>query len=811
MASPAPLPSPRPAPLTEPEQVAVDDAAVRATFTATETQADGRLAAVSHLRLAGLYCVACATTVEAALLAEPGVGAATVSYAGRRATVRWDPERTSPSRLIACVARAGYGATPDMAEPMRTMRQSEQRRSLWRVFVAAFCAMQVMMYVIPLYVAGPGTIDADLRRLLEWAAWLLSIPVLAFAAGPFFGEAWRGLRRAEIRMELPVAIGIGTAFVASSGAVFDPGGIFGSAAYFDSLTMLVCFLLVARILAQRAHDRVAAALEDAIDRLPAAVRRVGADGRTTLVALPALAVGDRVRVHAGEAFPADGPLVDGSTSADEALLSGESAPVAKAVGDLALAGSLNLDAPVTQRVDRIGADTRHEGIVALLRDVAAQRPRLLQSADRLAGPFLGAVLVLALASGVAWAWLDPGRAVSVAVAVLIVTCPCALSLAAPSALLAAAGALARRGILTSRIDAIEALAAVDTVCFDKTGTLTDDRLRLERTVAMPCGRAPAESAALLRQAASLAASSNHPAARALADADPAARDDPAAAWRQIREVPGCGIEATDRAGARHRLGAAAWAVEGAALPAAAASAASRTWLACEGRPLACFELGESMRADAAPTVALLRDAGLDIELLSGDGAARVSEVADRLGIGRARGALLPEMKLAAIAAMQGAGRRVAMVGDGLNDAPVMARADVSFAMAGGSAVTRARADFILLSGRLGDIAVARGVARRAVRVVRQSLGWALAYNAVCVPLAVLGAFPPWAAGLGMGASSLLVVLNALRIDRRPLHRRDAGAEGAAPPGPAAAIAAVATVNAGAEQLGARCRPAVETR
>jgi Cu2+-exporting ATPase len=749
------------------------------------TGATGQPEAISHFRLTGLFCVACAGAIETALLGEPGVTAARVSYAGQRATVNWNPQHTSPSRLVERVVAAGYGAAPDVGEQARSLRLREGRKMLWRVFVALFCATQVMMYTTPLYIAEPGAIGADLQRLLQWASWLLSIPVLAFAAGPFFSDAWHGLREHRIRMELPVALGIGTAFVAGSAALFDTQGVFGSELYFDSLTMFVSLLLVARWFAQRAHDRVASALEDALHRLPAAVRRVDASGRATLVPLHEIVVGDTLRVLAGEAFPADGPVVEGTTSADEALLTGESSPVPKSPGSVALAGSLNLTAPVSQRVERLGADTRHDGIVALLRGAAGERPRLVRATDRLAGPFLIAVLLLALGAAAFWASSDPAHAVRVAVAVLIVTCPCALSLAAPSALLTTAGALARRGILVARLDAIETLAALDTVCFDKTGTLTEDRLHLQRVVACPAAsRRGLEAQTLLGMAASMAFSSTHPAARAIAAAHQAGGDESAgAAWQRIVEVPGGGVEARDAAGRCYRLGARQW-VES-VVPAPPAGGAAGTGLSVDGELLAVFELGEVLRRDAAATVQALHGAGLAIEILSGDTAQRVRAVAERLGIAAARGGLRPEHKLAALAEMQRRGRRVGMVGDGLNDAPVIACADVSFAMAGGSALTRSRADFIVLSGRLGDVAEARATAQRAMRIIRQSLGWALVYNAVCVPLAVAGQLAPWAAAVGMGASSLFVVMNAIRIDRRPRAGREAR-----PEDPDPAVAAV---------------------
>jgi Cu2+-exporting ATPase len=716
----------------------------------------------THLRLAGLYCAACAGPIETALRAEPGVISADVSYAAQRATVQWRRGATQPARLIAAVVRAGYGATPDLAEPSRARREREQRAALWRLFVAAFCMMQVMMYAAPAYVAAPGDITPDMLRLLQWASWLLSVPVLLFSAAPIFREAAAGLRRRQVRMDLPVAIGLAVTFVVSSGATFAPGGAFGREVYFDSLTMFVCFLLAGRWLTLRAQHRVAAALEDACARLPAEARRIETDGRVALVPLDALQVGDALRVLAGEAFVADGPLLDGRTQIDEALLTGESRPVERGPGEGVVAGSLNLGGPVTMRVDRLGADTRFEGIVALMRSALTQRPAVVQAADRLAVPFLWGVLLLAALAAAAWSVIDPSRAVWVAVSVLIVTCPCALSLAAPSALLAAAGALARRGVLVRRLDALEALAGIDTLIFDKTGTLTQQPMRLQVVHRLPAAvRAGLDDAALLRLAGALAAQSAHPLAQALArDAGPS----DGAAWAEVVEHAGQGVQGTGPEGRVARLGARRWVDP--ETPALASGGGLEVWFGDGRGALACFGFDEVLKPDAVATLAALRGDGLRLALLSGDTAGRVQAVGARLHIDDVQGGVTPEAKLARLAALQAAGRRVGMVGDGLNDAPVIARADASFAFAQGAAITQSGADFVLLSGRVADVALARTVAKRALRVLRQNLAWALAYNLVCVPLALLGWFPPWAAGLGMATSSLFVVLNALRIGAR---------------------------------------------
>jgi Cu2+-exporting ATPase len=750
-----------------------DDPDLASGFTTWEQAPDGRRVGRAHLRLAGLWCAGCAGTVERALGAEPGVLESSASYAAQRASVVWDPAQTRLSLLLAAIRRAGYEAVPDAAAPARALRKAEERTMLWRLFIAVFAMMQVMMYQAPLYLAAPGTLSPDLRTLLLWAAWLISIPVVVFSAAPMFRDAWQGLRRRRIGMDLPVSIGIALTFVVSSGATFAPGGVFGVEPYFDSLTMFVAFLLGGRFLALKMRNRVAASLEGALARLPSLVRRLDDDGTTRLIAIHRLQRGDRVRVLAGEAFPADGVLLEGETDADEALLTGESRPVAKRTGDEAIAGSINLRGAVVQRADRVGADTRYEGIVALMRTAMTDRPPLLRAADRVAGPFLWGVLALAAAAAVAWSFIDPSRAVWVAVSVLIVTCPCALSLAAPSALLAAAGALVRRGVLVQRFEALEALASLDTICFDKTGTLTAPGPGAIVVTLQPAAvRAGIDEAHAHALAAALGAASTHPLSAALAAQAPPTSVP--LALVDIEERPGLGVEAVASDGRRYRLGAHAW-ITGTATCAACTAAddgGPEAWLGGPDGALARFRFCEVLRDDARSSVEQLRDAGLAIELLSGDASARVAAVARELGVARSRGDASPADKLAAVAALQAGGHRVAMVGDGLNDAPVMARADVSFAIGEGPALTRSHADFVLLSGSLADVAAARVIARRAMKVVRQNLAWAVAYNAVCVPIALLGWFPPWAAGLGMATSSLVVVLNALRIDRgaraRPL-------------------------------------------
>jgi P-type Cu2+ transporter len=644
---------------------------------------------------------------------------------------------SSGSSAVLIAPQCASCAVPTEAPSRRT----EERLVLWRLFVATFCAMQVMMLATPSYVADAGTLSADLEQLLNRSAWMLTLPVLLFSSAPFFASAWRGLRARRLRMDVPVALGIAIAFVASSGAAFDPGGLFGREVYFDSLTMFVSFLLAGRWLEARARHRAIETVERLAFGAPTTAWRLREDGRSEAVAIDALVVGDRVRVPVGEAFPADGCIEQGETSADESLLTGESRPVTKAAGDSAVGGSLNLTAPVVMRALRIGADTRAAQIAALMRTALTRRPEAMRVADRIAAPFLAAVLMLALGAAAWWWPVDPSRALWVAVSVLVVTCPCALSLATPSALLAATSGLAKRGVLLRRIEAIETLARVQHVMLDKTGTVTE---------AQPVLR---DAPPLADLAASLAAWSTHPLSRALVAARPNA---PAVAWRDVRELPGCGLEATDRQGRRFRLGSAAWV--GAAAPCELAFGAA-------GEPPTVFAFDESLRADAVTAVHALHEQGIAVTLLSGDVQPRVARLAERLGLQHAIDSATPECKLAVLREAQSRGEVVAMVGDGVNDAPVLAQADVSFAMPQGAQIARTTADAVLLSGRLGDVVQAMHLARRTVRVMRQNLAWAALYNAACVPLAISGQLPPWAAGLGMAASSLVVVLNALRLSR----------------------------------------------
>lgn len=728
--------------------------------------ADGECEAA--LILEGITCAACVWLIERRLAAEPGVSTVSANYVTRRACVRWRPAETRLARVLAAIADIGYRAHPYSAESAERGASRERREALKRLAVAGLGMMQVMMYAVPAYLADAGDMTPDIASLMRWASLLLTVPVIGYSAAPFFLGAMRDLRRRRLGMDVPVALGLGAAFVASVGATMRNQG----EVYFDSVTMFVFLLLTGRYLELLARQRALRGIEALARAVPATALRLPDWPERTMVSVPvaSLAVGDRVLVQPGAVVPADGVLVEGQAQMDESLLTGESRPVMRAPGDSLVGGSLNCASPIVFAVTRVGADTRVAQIARLAERAQADKPRLVAAADRIARHFIMAVLLLAGLTLVAWLWHAPEQALWVCVSVLVVSCPCALSLAMPTALAVATGGLARIGLLVANGQAIETLAQVRRMVFDKTGTLTHGRPQLISVDTF--GRMTGADA--LGHAAALESGSEHVLARALR-AEGGTHALPAVA--AIVAVPGQGVEgrmegwAGGGGGQRLRIGRPDYVRElspayaSPPLPTAEAGSATLVDLGDESGLLARFALADTLRPEARAALAGLRAQGVEITLLSGDGPAPVAAVAAEAGIADARAGLTPEGKRAALMALQARGEVVAMVGDGVNDAPVLAQAQVSIAMGGGTDLARARGDLVLLHDDLRYITAAVRYARRTLAVARQNLVWALVYNLAAIPAAMLGWVTPWMAGIGMSASSLLVVLNALRLQR----------------------------------------------
>jgi P-type Cu2+ transporter len=730
----------------------------------------------SQVVIEGMTCGACALNVESALRAVPGVKSAHVNGATHRANVVWADNEVKPSNWFSAINTAGYHAVPAQDHAARDASRLRLRQSLWRWAVAGFCMMQVMMYALPPYFAGPEGITPDMLSLLRWASWVLTLPVMFFSADVFTSAAWRDMRQGHISMDLPVALGLWVSFIVSTIAMFEPNGLFGDAVYFDSITMFVFFLLTGRWLEARLREKTAGSLESLINRLPDSVRRLNANQSFDVVATDEVRVGDVLEVRPAEVFPADANILQGETLVEEALLTGESKPLRRSMGESVMAGSHNVSQTVLVQVTQVGASTRFAQIVDLMQSASLHKPRLAILADRIAKPFLLAVLFAAVLS--AWlAWsVSPSHALMVAVSVLIVTCPCALTLATPAAMLSAAGTLARQGVLLRDVQTLETLAQVDTVVFDKTGTLTSNRLELQAMyssegVMSSNDLGSTQSQHLVALAASMAQHSWHPYSRAVVQL---LKDTPfVEGLSAITETMGQGLSANllsadDQQQAKSlRMGSLSFCLSwlgNCQVPPLAAQNAQVHLCNNQGW-LASFAFREELRPEALETLQALQAQGLEIFLMSGDKVAAVQTIAQRLHIptGNFIAECKPQEKLHRVQALQALGRRVAMVGDGFNDMPVLAGAHVSFAFGEAVPLARARADVVVQGQHLKTIAQTLALAKRTRTVVMHNLVWAALYNAVCVPLAFMGYLPPWLAGLGMALSSVVVVAYSLQL------------------------------------------------
>ena len=732
-----------------------------AEFQKSFVRALGETEREASLLLEGITCAACIWLNEQHVGKQPGVTAVDINYATRRARVRWDDSRIKLSDILGAIAAIGYRAYPYDAAKNEEISRKERRDALWRLWVAGFGMMQVMMYAYPVYIAD-GDMTADIESLMRWASLLLTLPVVFYSSSPFFRNAWRDLKLRRVGMDVPVALGVGVAFIASCWATLTQQG----EVYFDSVTMFVFFLLGGRYLEMTARQKAVSVTEALAKLLPAFAQimpNFPVDRSTEQRVVADLHPGDVVLVRPGDVVPADGRVIEGVSCANEALLTGESRPVSKSPGMPVTGGSVNAESPLVVRIEQVGEGTRLSAIIHLMERAAAEKPRIVELADRIASYFVAALLFVAIAVAIGWYIVDPSKALWITVSVLVVTCPCALSLATPIALTVAAGALAKDGLLVTRGHAIETLARATHFVFDKTGTLTSGDMRLVDL--LPTGKLTRDES--LEVAAALEQASEHPVAAALRAAT-AGRQLPVA--ENALSEGGQGIEG-EIAGRRYRIGRPAYALGlgSGTLPDVAAawldSGDTVVALGDETGCLALFRLGDEIRPEARPLIWALQTAGKQIVLLTGDAPSVARRVADTLGIADVRAGATPQGKHACVSELQASGAIVAMVGDGVNDAPVLAQAQVSVAMGGGAQLARTQADFVLLSENLDHLR--RGLLRgeKTLKVIRQNLWWSFAYNFVALPLAIAGFVTPWLAGIGMSASSLLVVLNSLRIQR----------------------------------------------
>ncbi|MGI9225616.1 MAG: heavy metal translocating P-type ATPase [Woeseiaceae bacterium] len=702
----------------------------------------------ASIYVGGMYCAACSWLIDSTLKSVAGIERADINPVTHRLRVGWNPEAIGLGGVLGVLASLGYKPQPLAPDSTERPEQDEQRSALKRLLVASLGMMQVMMFAVGLYSGEFQGIDAQMERFLRLVSFLVTTPVVFYSARPFFAGAVRGLRARRPGMDLPVSLAIGSAYVASVYATYTDG----PAVWYDSVTMFVFFLTVARYLEMRARHR-------SIDRgtaltslLPNTAVRLDGEERQS-IPVGQLAAGDHVFVRAGESFPADGVIVDGLTSVDESMLTGESTPQHKVTADAVMAGSVNVDGVVTMRVDKTGVDTTLGTIGRLSERARYARPAFVQLADRIASHIVVAILLIAAIVASVWYVLDSERAFVVTLSVLVVTCPCALALATPAAFAAAGSRLADLHLLVTNGNAIEILSRATHVVFDKTGTLTRGTPEITATT-VRVNRFSEQDC--LRIAAALEINSSHPIARAFAHHESELRAS------NLSLTVGAGV-AGDIDGQHWRLGNYEH-VTG-VVAGEEAGALTRVFLGTSDDIVAIFEVDDALRDDANIALKSLKNFGLSVSLVSGDSETPVERIATALGIEDVRFSCSPADKLATIRELQRAGETVVMVGDGINDAPVLAGADVSIAPSHAASLAQSSADVLMLGDSLRPIARLVAASKHTMRIVRQNLGWAIVYNLAAVPLAATGFVPPWLAAIGMSTSSLIVVLNALRLSK----------------------------------------------
>lgn len=722
-----------------------------AAFDHPEAQRDfvGRensLAAVD-LSLENISCAACAWLIEKRLHQEPAVARASVNLGNHRLHLVWDDTRLPLSRLLAAMQAIGYKARPFRADTHAAQMKKESRAMLMRLAVAGLGMMQAMMYAVALYLGEYLGIEAEHRDYLRAISGFVATPVFLYAGWPIYRSAWRALRARTLNMDVPVTIAlIGTYFASLYASLSGSGET-----YFDSVCMFIFFLLTSRFMEFKARQKAGETAASLMALTPRLATRFTANDTTEVVGANQLLPGDRILVKPGETIPADGQVLEGQSSATEALLTGEPLPIPKSTGDSVLGGSINGESALVVRVSRAGGDSTIATLNRLLNRALAEKPQIAQKADRMAHLFVARVLVLAVLVYVGWHFVNPANAFWATLAVLVATCPCALSLATPAALTTATNALARAGFLITRGHVLETLAEATHVIFDKTGTLTEGRLHIQH---IEITRGSREQALAL--AAALEARSEHPVARAFQPHLTAGHP----GVNNTRQHAGQGVSG-DIDGITYRLGHAAFALG----QAADEDGALRVWLADDSSPLACFTLADTLRPEAAVVIPALKALGLQTWLLSGDHSRVPAELGRELGMDHAQGGLSPEDKRSAVQALQAEGAVVVMIGDGVNDAPGLGQAHLSVALASGTDLTQTTADALLLRDDLRALVIARHEAAATRRIIRQNLRWALGYNLAVLPPAALGFVPPWLAAIGMSLSSLVVVGNALRLKK----------------------------------------------
>ena len=727
-----------------------DDPSLRSRFTRSRGDKD---CLETTLRLEKIRCAACVWLCEQHLRRQVGVIDVQINYVTQKVMVHFDSEKTSLARLLFEIERIGYEAWPFEPSIALDKAKKEKRQLLTRLGVAMLGMMQVMMYAWPTYVGAD--ITPEFEVLLGWTSWALTVPVMVYSAGPIFQAAWRSIQSVKkthmLGMDVPIALALALAFIAGTINLVRGSG----QSYFDSITMFVAFILAARYVELLARQDAQGGAEALAKQLPATCDRlINYPDSLEVQIVPVVNCnpGDVLRVSPGEVVPADGILIDNASTLDESLLTGESKPVEKKMGDRVYAGTHNILNPLIMRIDAVGQSTRIAGIASLLDRALLAKPVMVSLAEKWAAYFVAFLLLSAFVSSAIWLYFDPSQAWTVLVSILVASCPCALSLAVPTAMAAAQGAVTKLGLLIVRGHVLEGLVKATDLVLDKTGTLTMGQPELQEIVNLRADFSREDALAL---ALALEAGQRHPLALSLLRAAELEKISPAVLNDSVINELGKGLSAGP-----YRLGSALWIGIG---QNAQQGQYGQVHLADEKGLIASFVFLDTPRVGLRNLLQAAKSRNIAVHLVSGDDPATVAWWAKHVGIESYQGACTPEEKYEYIERLQNQKRFVWAIGDGVNDAPLLARADISIAVGAGAPLAAAGADAILTASSLEPLAKTLALADKTQTIIKENLWWALIYNLLAIPAAMLGLVNPWIAGIGMSLSSLAVTLNAWRL------------------------------------------------
>jgi len=705
------------------------------------------------LIIEGITCAACIWLLENHINTNSGVNSFTINHTTQRATLCWSPSLVKLSDILLMVYQLGYKAHPYKANIEEEILAKERKKAIIRLGIAGFAMMQNMMFAIPLYVGMASGISDGFISLFRWVSLLVTTPVVLYAARPFFQAAIRDIKTRHLTMDVPVSLAIGIAYLSS--AYITMFG--GKDVYFDSVAMFTFFLLLGRFLEAQARLKSGQSIASLINLIPPSAIKI-VNGSEVVISVKELKVGDLIRVKPATLIPADGIIHKGQSSIDESALTGEFMPVNKQANDKVTGGTSNVENPLDITITAVGANARISSIMRLLDRAQTEKPAVALIADKVASYFVAAVLIITASVFIFWWFQDQESAFSIALSVLVVTCPCALSLATPTALTAATSLLRSKGFLITRGHVLESLALTNELIFDKTGTLTKGQLVISQVVS----NCDLNNSKLFSLASSLEQYSEHPIAKAFSNNHHYSADN-------ISATPGGGIEGTIN-NHKYRIGHIGYAAQ--LLDNELSDRHLQTpdkghWLALvsQEKLLGWFLIEDAIREESSLVINTLKQFGYGVSLLSGDQSESVFTTAKTLGIDTAIGGASPEDKLSYMQKQQGLNKNIIMVGDGLNDVPVMAGTQLSIAMGNANDLTKMKADAILLSSNLDTLLLALKTGKKTRKIIRQNLSWAIAYNLIALPLAATGMIPPYAAAIGMSASSLIVVCNAIRLNK----------------------------------------------